>query len=119
VLLRGWKEIAAHLRCGVRTAQRYAGRDLPVKRLGRSRKASVMADSTDLDRWVKRGGLMPKVEWQPNPLIGRSRELVAEIQRNRKALRQNISCLRESFGTLVSSTKKPSQRLGRTAKARQ
>ena len=52
-ILSGWKEIANHLRKGVRTVQRYERElGLPVRRpVGKSR-GSVMATKAELDGWV-------------------------------------------------------------------
>jgi hypothetical protein len=55
VLLTGWKEIAAHLRCGVRTVQRWERLGLPVTRPTRApgqKRGPVIADSERLDSWV-------------------------------------------------------------------
>jgi len=53
VRLSGWKEIAAHLGRGVRTAQRWE-KDfgLPVRRIGFGRIESVFAFSAELDAWL-------------------------------------------------------------------
>lgn len=55
MILAGWKEIAAHLRCGIRTLQRWEARGLPVTRPAQAAGESrglVMADSEALDSWV-------------------------------------------------------------------
>jgi len=51
VLLTGWKEIAAYLRFGIRTVQRWERLGLPVIRVGGVRGA-VMAHSERLNTWV-------------------------------------------------------------------
>jgi phage terminase Nu1 subunit (DNA packaging protein) len=52
MILSGWKEIAGHLRRGVRTVQRWESYGLPVRRpAGRSRSA-VFAISEEIDRWA-------------------------------------------------------------------
>ena len=61
VLLTGWKEIAGHLRCGVRTVQRWEQFGLPVMRPRLSHSSGhprglVMADSERLDSWVQNRG---------------------------------------------------------------
>jgi phage terminase Nu1 subunit (DNA packaging protein) len=54
MILSGWKEIAGHLRRGVRTVQRWEHYGLPVHRpAGRSRSA-VFAISEEIDRWAHR-----------------------------------------------------------------
>lgn len=50
--LNGWKEIAAHLGRGVRTAQRWEGEfGLPVRRMG-DRGESVFAFTDEIDAWL-------------------------------------------------------------------
>lgn len=51
--LNGWKEIAAYLERGIRTAQRWEREfGLPVRRLGRDRSESVFAFSAEIDHWM-------------------------------------------------------------------
>jgi hypothetical protein len=52
--LTGWKDIAAYLDRGVRTAQRWE-RDfgLPVRRIGREGAESVFAFTAEIDRWLE------------------------------------------------------------------
>jgi phage terminase Nu1 subunit (DNA packaging protein) len=51
MILSGWKEIARHLRRGLRTVQRWDQYGLPVRRpAGRSRSA-VFAISEEIDKW--------------------------------------------------------------------
>ena len=51
MLLTGWKEIAAYLRFGIRTVQRWERLGLPVIRVG-SVRGAVMAHSERLNTWV-------------------------------------------------------------------
>ena len=55
MILRGWKEIAAHLGSGVRTAQRWQNEGLPVRRPTKGPRSHVIADSEDLDSWRLKG----------------------------------------------------------------
>ncbi len=53
-VLHSWKEIARHLNCAVRTAQRWERElDLPVRRPRGKFRSSVLAIPEELDRWVK------------------------------------------------------------------
>lgn len=53
-LLRGWGEIAEHLRTSVRTAQRWhAERGLPVAKDGPSQQSRIVAESEQLDEWSR------------------------------------------------------------------
>jgi hypothetical protein len=51
-ILRSWKEIASYLGVGIRTAQRWTRRGLPVRRPGSSRTA-VLGFADDIDRWLR------------------------------------------------------------------
>ena len=52
VVLNTWKEIAAHLHRGVRTVQRWeATLGMPVRRLGTTPRAPVLAFQNELDAW--------------------------------------------------------------------
>ena len=52
--LNGWKEIAAHLDKGVRTAQRWEKEyGLPIRRLGRDGGEIVFASKAELDEWQR------------------------------------------------------------------
>jgi hypothetical protein len=52
--LNGWKEIAAHLGKGVRTAQRWEKLyGLPVHRIGREGGEIIFAFRDELDRWAR------------------------------------------------------------------
>ena len=52
-LLNSWKEIAAYLGRGVRTAQRWEKYGLPVRRLAPGPRASVIADAREIDKWIQ------------------------------------------------------------------
>src|ERR1700728_1488720 len=52
-LLNSWKEIAAYLGRGVRTAQRWEKYGLPVRRLAAGPRASVIADAREIDKWIQ------------------------------------------------------------------
>lgn len=54
MLLRGWKQIAAYLKCGVRTAERWHHElQLPVIRIRESSVSPVMAESEMIDEWIR------------------------------------------------------------------
>jgi hypothetical protein len=56
-LLNGWKQIAAHLGCSEKTAQRWAkAGNLPIlKPVSRSKKPPVLASKRALNAWLKGG----------------------------------------------------------------
>jgi hypothetical protein len=54
--LTSWKEIAAYMRCGVRTVQRYEREfGLPVRRPTGKLRGAVMATRAEIDAWVAAG----------------------------------------------------------------
>lgn len=60
--LNSWKEIAAHLGRGVRTAQRWEREEqLPVHRLPHEKRSSVYAEISELDAWWAARGTSLKV----------------------------------------------------------
>jgi len=59
MVLTGWKEIAMHLRCGVRTAQRWETRTgLPVRRRD---YGQVLAFSDEIDEWLRTSSRLHRV----------------------------------------------------------
>src|ERR1022692_58820 len=66
-----WKEIAAFLRCGERTAKRWEGeRGLPVHRMPGSGRGRVFAYTAELSRWSEAGlpelGALPTTSTPPS-----------------------------------------------------
>lgn len=53
MILKGWKDIAKYLGCGVRTVQRWEKLSLPVRRPTKGKRAAVVALSEELDAWIK------------------------------------------------------------------
>lgn len=52
-LLNSWKEIAVYLNRGIRTVQRWQQFGLPVRRIGRGKRAPVVAYKRDIDAWMR------------------------------------------------------------------
>ena len=68
--LDGWKEVAAHLGRGVRTAQRWERElGLPVRRLGTGGAEVVYALKDELDAWLLRQSRLPGAQ-QPQEQTG-------------------------------------------------
>ena len=109
MILTGWKEIASHLRRGVRTTQRWENAGLPVKRVTKSPRAPVVADSEELDAWTLRNpavignALAPELR---RATIQRARQLREEAQRARKALHQTMTALRKELDLLREKKRK-------------
>ncbi|HTW57347.1 MAG TPA: hypothetical protein VMD99_04430 [Terriglobales bacterium] len=53
-LLSGWKEIAAHIHLGVRTAQRWERLGLPVRRVSGGHCSPVVAVPDEIELWARR-----------------------------------------------------------------
>jgi hypothetical protein len=51
--LSGWKQISTHLNQGVRTVQRWEALGLPVHRMGKGKRAPVIAFAEELDEWER------------------------------------------------------------------
>src|SRR5215510_540761 len=78
--LDSWKEIAAYLRKGVRTVQRWERTEnLPVRRHGQDRAGSVFAYKSELDAWWHAQSRQPLTVAEPAtgptaaPRVARSR----------------------------------------------
>jgi len=66
VVLNTWKEIARHLRRGVRTVQRWeATLGMPVRRLGTTPRAPVLAFQHELDGWRTEHREFPATTMRP------------------------------------------------------
>lgn len=55
MILKGWKDIAKYLGCGVRTVQRWETLGMPVRRPSGHRRLAVVAISEEVDLWLKHG----------------------------------------------------------------
>lgn len=95
-ILNSWKEIAAYLGRGVRTAQRWEVElHLPVRRPRNKSRSAVVALRTDLDQWIacmpsceKVGSLPRDPEMAKKILEARLQRLRTEIERVEEELRQ-------------------------------
>src|SRR5215831_2493031 len=54
MILKGWKDIAKYLGCGVRTVQRWEKLGVPVRRPIKGMRSAVMAITEEVDVWLKR-----------------------------------------------------------------
>jgi hypothetical protein len=107
-LLNSWKEIAAYLGRGVRTAQRWE-RDLrlPVRRPRGKDRSAVIAFTYELDQWLKHSG-------NGSPSAShRFCNVIAErklLQENTKVLEQNIQLLHQNIVRMVAISRAHSLR---------
>ena len=97
--LVGWKEIARYLRCGVRSAQRWQSRGLPVKRLYPGRHAPVWANSDEVDRWARGGSFWRDKQVGTRANVMRSQELRAQVERSREKLHHTLDELKKTWGS--------------------
>jgi hypothetical protein len=71
--LESWKEIAAHLKRDVSTAQRWEKKEgLPIHRLPHDKVGSVFAFRPELDAWVTRGIVSVRLGLPMEPALARS-----------------------------------------------
>ncbi len=82
-ILHGWKEIAAHLGCGVRTVQRWELElGLPIRRPRGKQPSNVFAVADELDAWMNAAQIRVT---EVDRLRVRLSELEAENARLREA----------------------------------
>jgi hypothetical protein len=112
LILTGWKDIARHLGCGVRTAQRWEHEGLPIRRPLPGKRSHVVTASEQLDRWV-RGAFWRTENLGMMPDIQRSRELRAEIKRARETLHQKMDELKKELAALRAKRQRYEQDDGR------
>ena len=102
MILSGWKEIAQYLRCGVRSAQRYRARGLPVKRSYPGLRMPVFAYSEEIDLWVREGSLWRKKDLDTLANVTRSRELREQVRRSRENLQNTLAELKKTMDPLLA-----------------
>jgi hypothetical protein len=78
-ILNSWKEIAAHMNRGVRTVQRWEKEGLPIRRIGKGKRAPVFALTVEIDTWFRKHGISAAVDGVTAPQ-SESRRLQAESQ---------------------------------------
>jgi len=111
--LHGWKDIANHLRKGLRTVQRYERQmGLPVRRPSGRVRGSVIATVAEIDAWVEAGPLRKVLPLsKPDLVLQRStvdvmRKSIADMHRLRaemQTLRNDVSaCLGRLHERLTS-----------------
>jgi len=102
VVLSGWKEIAQYLGCGVRTAQRWEVKGLPVNRPFPGKRSHVVAQSEQLDSWIQNGPFWRNEHFNYLSNIERARKLRAETQRQRNILHLKVVELQKEVDILRS-----------------
>src|SRR5215467_15698581 len=106
-VLGSWKEIAAYLKKGVRTVQRWeAELGLPVHRPARASKGVVIAYPSELDHWCKRRLL----HLEASPMRQRSRmarELAHDLMKRSEEIRRLAQSLSRRCEAILTSAKRP------------
>jgi hypothetical protein len=104
--LSGWKEIAAYLRKGVRTVQRYERHmGLPVRRPAGNPQGSVLATRAELDAWVRAQPYREALQFMrpiPNIATPAFRALKSGVA-NMRRLQEEMSELREELRASVET----------------
>lgn len=102
MILRGWKQIAEYLGCGIRTAQRWQKDGLPVQRLSSGSRAHVAADSEQLAYWVRDSSLRRGSHPETLANVERARKLRREVKQARETLHLKMEALRRGLDALRS-----------------
>jgi len=127
-ILSGWKDIAAYLRKGVRTVQRYERElSLPVRRPAGKSMGSVIATKAELDGWLAAAPLQ-KVFQLSQDSVGKNgidtRAALNELNRNveelrhlrqasselRAAMRESLVLLQQNLRLSVTKESSPEGR---------
>jgi len=100
MILNSWKEIAQHLQCGVRSAQRWEQLGLPIKRPFRGQRSAVVADSDELDSWRRDNAFWREKDFDMLADVQRARKLRAEAREARALLRSRMEALKQELAAI-------------------
>ena len=110
-VLNSWKEIAAYLRRGVRTVQRWERElNLPVRRSRNRRRSAVIALSSDLDSWLATR-VVTNENSRPSA-ISNGNERISFLQRRLSELEAEAGRIREELSHLEHKRAKVSRVVG-------
>lgn len=90
LILNGWKEIANHMRRGVRTVQRWERLGLPVRRPSERMGTSVIANTSEIDEWLT------KTQAQPQNYLNSLKTRIKLLEAENAKLRREIMQLRNA-----------------------
>lgn len=93
LILNGWKEIANHMRRGVRTVQRWERLGLPVHRPSARLGTSVIAKPGELDEWLT------QTRGRPQDLLSSLQTRIKLLEAENATLRREILQLRNTSAT--------------------
>lgn len=97
MILSGWKDVAKYLGCGVRTAQRWEIKGMPVLRPTHGKRSHVLVDSSQLDSWLHEGASHREGPAERLDTVQRTRKLRDELQLLTKELNQTAEALRREI----------------------
>ena len=106
VVLTGWKEIAEYLHSGVRTAQRWESKGLPVKRPLRGKRSHVVGDSEEVDSWLRNAAFWRRQDFDELATLERTRRLRQEVHAEREALCLRMQALQKEVAAINAKMKK-------------
>lgn len=122
-VLNSWKEIAAYLKRGVRTVQRWeADLGLPVRRPRGISRSAVIAVPSDIDQWLNAFPLRSRaprsqengLHTRPNPIAGMSeiREAIAHSRSLQHDVAQSRDGLKSALDRLIVNLNRIAQPQG-------
>lgn len=100
MILSGWKQIANYMQCSVRTAQRWEEYGLPVRRPIRGGRGQVVAQSADIESWLRSNQLQRAVDLDVIATIVKAKKLCDEVQQSRDMLLLRVEALRKQIAIL-------------------
>ncbi len=109
MVLSGWKEVACYLHSAVRTIQRWERYGLPISRPTPGGRGQVMAESTDIDLWLRERVFRHNQGSSRLLNVERARQLRVAVQSARHTLHQKMSALRREV-EMVRTTAEGLQR---------
>jgi phage terminase Nu1 subunit (DNA packaging protein) len=109
MILNSWKEIASHLGCSVRTAQRFEQDGMPVRRPAGHSRSAVVAFPEEIDTWmasqssVRNGAHEAAADIQDRERVRRLRAEVVMLKQRMLECRTRSAHLRQRAAELRSS----------------
>ena len=118
MVLSGWKEVAHYLNSGVRTVQRWEHYGLPISRPTPGGRGQIMADSNEIDHWLRDTTFRHDQRSSRLLSVERARQLRAEVQRSRQTLHEQMETLtREVKIAYTRAERLQKRRVDRKAKS--
>lgn len=102
MILSGWKAIAQYMGCGLRTAQRWEQKGLPVNRPFPGRRSHVLVRSEEIDHWIRDSNIRALGTNGSDLLesLAKARELCHEVGLAREELHVKMEVLRKQLAEI-------------------